>query len=70
MRHKVEKREWCCRCGEEFPIAPETQNLRMGLLFPLKRVPKKVKHHLPVTKTSYYLCGNCWFDILDEIEEK
>ena len=64
-----EKREWCCRCHEEFPVAPKSQPLRMGWLFPLKRVSAKVKRRL-YGKTSDYLCGNCWYDILDEIEDE
>lgn len=60
--------EWCCRCHEGFPVAPEGLPFRMGYLYPLRCVPQKVKNRLHGDRTSNYLCGNCWFDLLDEIE--
>jgi DNA-directed RNA polymerase subunit RPC12/RpoP len=62
--------KWCVRCKEEFPVAPENQHLQMGWLFPLERVSERVKRRLHEDKTSGYLCGNCWHDILDEIDEE
>jgi len=64
----MSENEWCCRCHEEFPVAPEGYPLRMGYLYPLSRVPQRVKQRLYSGETSDYLCGNCWFDLLDETD--
>lgn len=59
---------FCGRCKEDsFPLASEHQGVRMGLLYPVRRLPQKVKHRI---NTEFpYLCGNCWFDILDKLDE-
>jgi len=59
-----EDAKFCGRCKEDFPVADEGQALRMGLLFPIRRVPKKVRQR--INPGFPYLCGNCWFDILDD----
>lgn len=68
----MSKENKCCvRCKEDFPIAPKDQYLQMGWLFSLDRVSAKVKRYIHEEyKISGYLCGNCWFDILDEIDDK
>lgn len=57
---------FCGHCKEDFPIAKEKQRLSMGLLFPVRCVPKDVLRKGRVETEFPYLCGNCWFDILDE----
>jgi len=65
--------KWCDRCKEEFPIASkeeQSQRIRMGLLYPKTRMPAKVRRYYSANiGTSNYLCGNCYFDILDLLEE-
>jgi len=64
--------EWCDRCKEEFPIAPkeEQTRIRMGFLYPKQKIPARARRHYTCNAgTSNYLCGNCYFDILDLLEE-
>jgi len=71
MTKEQEDNKWCTRCQEDFPIAEDVKGrVQMGLLYPLKRFPKKIREHYEVKQgTGSYLCGNCYFDILSIFEE-
>jgi len=64
------KREWCCRCGEDFPLGEQAQPVRMGLLYPITHFPDEIRRKVRnQIYPSRYLCGNCYFDILDELDD-
>jgi len=60
--------DWCARCKEDFPIAEEPTLWRMGELRLLSKAPRWMRNRL-VGYAGKYLCGNCYFDMLDEKEE-
>jgi len=61
--------KWCARCKEEFPVAVEPATWRMGFLRKLSKAPKWMRNHWSVkNQAGDYLCGNCYFDLLDEKE--
>ncbi len=61
---------YCCRCGENFPVAKEPTRWQMGMMRELKLAPKKVRKEWKECACSNelgkkYLCGNCYFDMTD-----
>jgi len=63
----MSEEKWCARCKEEFPIAHEPTNWRMGQMRKLNKAPKWMQNRLK-GEAGGYLCGNCYFDMLDERE--
>jgi hypothetical protein len=63
----LSEEKWCARCKEEFPIADEPASWRMGQMRKLNKAPKWMQNRLK-GQTGDYLCGNCFFDMLDEKE--
>jgi hypothetical protein len=63
----MSEEKWCARCKEEFPIAHEPTNWRMGQMRKLNKAPKWMQNRLK-GEAGGYLCGNCYFDMLDEKE--
>jgi hypothetical protein len=69
-------RPCCCRCYEDFPVAKEPTGWAMGFLRPVTFLDRRIrrKHniltHDPETREVQYLCGNCYFDLTDEEDEK
>jgi hypothetical protein len=61
----------CCRCKENFPVAKDqTAGWLMGLLRELRHAPKKIREDFaPWADASKerYLCGNCYFDLTDDL---
>jgi hypothetical protein len=60
---------FCCNCQEDFPVAPDGAAVRMGFLFPLVRMPKRLRDRFASWRKhedGSYLCGNCYFDLTDE----
>ncbi len=59
---------FCCRCHEDFPVAHEPARWTMGELRPLakahRRIQRVVMSHDDCLD-DLYLCGNCWFDLID-----
>lgn len=66
----VEETAFCCRCKEEFPLAPwMSMTWQTGLLRPLKWAPKYIVKQFKEWldhPTGKYLCGNCYFDLTGE----
>lgn len=69
-----EERIWCIRCQEDFPVAKEPTTWRMGELRKLSKTPKWMRERIHGFRVGgergigEYLCGNCFFDLLDEKE--
>ena len=63
----MSEEKWCARCKEEFPIAYEPARWHMGQMRKLNKAPKWMQNRLK-GQTGDYLCGNCFFDMLDERE--
>jgi ribosomal protein L34E len=61
--------KWCARCKEVFPIAKEPAQWRMGEMRKLTKAPKWIQRLLG-GNTGDYLCGNCFYDMLDEEDEE
>ena len=69
---------WCDRCKEEgFPVVPKEGPekdrpglgyFRMGLLYPLSKVPKRWRRQFD-SGSSNYACGNCILDLQDSAED-
>lgn len=64
---------FCCRCKEDFPVAPEQIAWAMGFLKPLRKAPKKIQAKFGEWLKSElhgegYLCGNCYFDLTDDAD--
>lgn len=68
-----EGRLWCTRCMEEFPVVPASGPererpgfgyFRMGLLYPLSKVPKRLRIYFS-GGVSDYACGNCILDLME-----
>ena len=63
---------FCIRCKEDFPVRTlDVKGPVIGLLFPSYEIPEKIKlrdFHPSPEQVRVYLCGNCWFDKLHEIE--
>jgi len=74
-----ENNESCVRCHEDFPIAVEPAIWKMGQMRPLSKAPKKVRDRVSGfgfldnldddIRGKPHLCGNCYFDILDALDE-
>ncbi len=63
--------EWCCRCKSDFPTASGKSVVKeMGSLYPLKRLPKWMQNKIQFMGPGDFLCGNCYWDLVDEKEEK
>lgn len=64
---------FCCRCLEDFPIDPEPTTWSMGKMRKLLSAPMWMQRflwrHLQSDAHETYLCGNCYFDLMDEKEE-
>lgn len=63
---------FCCRCKEDFPVSKEPATWRMGELRLLSKAPSKIKNQFRGWLDSDihgkgYLCGNCYFDLTDEM---
>jgi hypothetical protein len=63
---------FCCECKEDFPVAEIGSGIRMGVLFPLKRMPLRLQDRFhswaddeDSEASGAYLCGNCYFDLTD-----
>lgn len=62
---------FCCRCKEDFPLAKEPANFQMGEMREIRRAPGFMRRKFQEWcdhDTGRYLCGNCYFDLLDEQE--
>ena len=63
---------FCVRCHEEFPVADEPAGWVMGQLRPVAAAPRNVRQHWSVNfdaediRGKPMLCGNCYFDLMDE----
>ena len=60
---------FCCRCQEDFPVAPEGAAVRMGFLYRLARMPRRLRDRFASWANDDeggFLCGNCCFDLTDE----
>ncbi len=64
----------CCRCQEDFPVAKEPSTWQMGKMRPLKFAPKYVRDRygsfLAEELRKAYLCGNCYFDLKDDQDDR
>ena len=63
---------WCCNCKEDFPVAAG-EPYGMGALKPLSEAPPGIARqfkHWADDDEGAYLCGNCYFDILDAADER
>ena len=59
---------WCARCKEDaFSVATEPVGWAMGVLRRLNKAPKWMRERLRGLAGDY-LCGNCYFDLLDEAD--
>ena len=61
---------WCARCKEDdasFEVAEEPSGWAMGVLRLLSKAPKWMRERLRGA-AGHYLCGNCYFDLMDEAE--
>ena len=66
---ETDDQKWCARCMEEFPEGESDKRFTMGKNYPLKLFPKKFREHHEVrNRPGKYLCGNCYFDLLDIME--
>jgi len=62
---------WCCRCKEDFPVA-RSGGWHQGYLRKLKLAPKWMRDRFREWlehDEGCYLCGNCYFDLLDERDD-
>jgi hypothetical protein len=60
---------FCCECKEDFPLAEKHTAIRMGFLFPLSRMPRRLQERFRSWadhEDGAYLCGNCYFDLTDD----
>ena len=62
-----ELQEWCARCHEDgSPISKEPVGWSMGKLRRLSKAPRSIRQQL-AGSTGDFLCGNCYFDLTDEV---
>ncbi len=57
---------FCCNCKEDFELAEPHTAIRMGLLFPLSRMPARIADRFREWKDDdegAFMCGNCYFDL-------
>lgn len=62
---------WCARCKEDddaFEVALEPASWEMGVLRQLSKAPKWMRERLRGAAGGY-LCGNCYFDLMDVADE-
>lgn len=64
----------CIRCLEDFPVAQEPARWEMGEMRPVSKLPKRLRDKVQPdqmdTRGKSYLCGNCYFDLLDEEDDE
>ena len=63
---------WCARCKEDddsFSVATEPAGWAMGVLRRLSKAPKWMRERMRGVAGDY-LCGNCYFDLLDDEEAR
>lgn len=71
MSDLIPDKVFCGRCKEDFPLAPEGQRIQMGYNYPIKRFGIKIRRWFNSHYRGFhYLCGNCYFDVTDEMEER
>lgn len=67
---ETDRRPFCNRCLEEFPMAPDQvgppRRWEMGWLYPLSRAPAAIRRRFKREDDNNHLCGNCYFDLTDE----
>lgn len=63
----------CIRCLEDFPVAKEPARWAMGEMRPVSKLPKRLRNKVNPDPADMrgtpHLCGNCYFDLLDEEDE-
>jgi hypothetical protein len=63
-------RVFCARCKEDFPLAPKGMHIRLGYNYPISKLPLRIRRKVQDSHRGFkYLCGNCYFDLLDEMDE-
>jgi hypothetical protein len=54
---------------EDFPLAEPGAPIRMGALYPIGTVSRRIRDRAGVPP-GLLICGNCVFDIADELDDQ
>ncbi|HEX9986923.1 MAG TPA: hypothetical protein VGE45_00385 [Chloroflexia bacterium] len=66
----ADNRLTCVRCLKPYPVATEPSGWSMRFIRPISVLPEhllnKLEHSMGVIDPASYLCGDCYFDLMEE----
>jgi hypothetical protein len=68
---EMSEKPFCGRCKEDFDIADKGAVVTLGFLYPVSRFSVQIRKYVRDEVGDWkWLCGNCYFDILDILEDR